>query len=390
MLEQKSSAGRKIIGFMCLMVLFLCIMFGWQYCSVEKNMEESQLQNSREKIVDLNEATQLLVQGDTEGARQCMENLEERLERENNEILKEKTTQLLMNFSMAISVVLISFLYLYLVILKPFQKLENYADELAKGNLDVSLNYEKINVFGAFTWAFDHMRSEIKKARQCEKEAIENNKVVIATLSHDIKTPIASMRAYAEALSIHMDHSPERKERYLSVIMKKCDEVTALTNDLFLHSLSDLEKLQINVGVVDANKAFKDIFDELQVEEKDIQIQGYIEEGEIIADEKRLEQAVENIVTNARKYAGTPGITIWTKREDYYELHIKDRGEGILPEDISFVFEKFYRGKNSEKAPGAGLGLFIVRYIMNQMDGEVELVNHEDGLEVVLKFSFSA
>lgn len=81
--------------------------------------------------------------------------------------------------------------YVYIAILRPFEKMKKFAGEIAKGNFDIPLRYERSNYFGEFTWSFDCMRREIVKARSCEREAIENNKTVIATLSHDIKTPIA-------------------------------------------------------------------------------------------------------------------------------------------------------------------------------------------------------
>lgn len=105
--------------------------------------------------------------------------------------------------------------------LAPFQKLEQYAGELAKGNLDVSLDYERTNFFGAFTWAFDHMREELIRARKREEYAIQENKTIIATLSHDIKTPIASIRAYAEALEANLESGYEKRQQYASVMPKK-------------------------------------------------------------------------------------------------------------------------------------------------------------------------
>ena len=94
---------------------------------------------------------------------------------------------------------------------------------------------------------------------------------------------------------------------------------------------------------------------------------------------------MENIITNARKYAPGTGIHLWLEQEqEGCQIHIKDGGTGILPEDMPFIFEKFYRGKNIENQPGAGLGLYIVDYIMKQMDGKVELKNSGDGLEVIL------
>lgn len=83
--------------------------------------------------------------------------------------------------------------YIYRKMIVPFENLEQYAEELARGNFDVGLQYERENYFGEFTWAFDNMRKEIVAARKRETDAIENNKLIISSLSHDIKTPIASI-----------------------------------------------------------------------------------------------------------------------------------------------------------------------------------------------------
>ena len=120
--------------------------------------------------------------------------------------------------------------------LRPLNKISKYTAEIAKGNLDIPLSYERGSEVGEFSWAFDSMRQELRKSRASEKEAIENNKTVIATLSHDIKTPIASIRAYAEGLEANMDSSPEKRAMYLQTIMKKSDEVSKVTDDLLLHS----------------------------------------------------------------------------------------------------------------------------------------------------------
>ncbi|MCM1160988.1 MAG: HAMP domain-containing histidine kinase [Roseburia sp.] len=181
--------------------------------------------------------------------------------------------------------------------------LENYAGEIAKGNLDISLPYERTNYFGEFTWAFDHMRGEIIRARACEKEAIENNKTVIAILSHDIKTPIASIRAYAEGLEANMDAGTERRQRYISVIMKKCDEVTKLTNDMFIHSLADLEKLKLNVETIWLKPIVMEFVKEMNGDKEDIHIIGEIPDICIEGDRRRLIQVFGNIIGNSRKYA---------------------------------------------------------------------------------------
>lgn len=290
-------------------------------------------------------------------------------------------------YGISVVFLLTIFSYIYFKIIRPFDVLSNYAAEVAKGNFNLPLDYQRKNFFGAFTWAFDHMRREIIKARSCEKEAINNNKTVIATLSHDIKTPIASIRAYSEALQANMDCNTERRERYLSVIMRKCDEVTALTNDLFLHSLSDLDKLQIKKEKVEIKPLIEKTVNEMSVECSDLKISGNVAYADLEVDRNRFVQVLENIINNAKKYAPDTPIRLWTKKnEKSYEIHIKDGGNGIPDEDMPFVLEKFYRGKNVGNNQGSGLGLYIVNYVMQQMNGEITLKNNNDGLEVILKF----
>lgn len=376
----------------CIAAVFLVILASITGLYFVKIQDREENHSYREQILELNEIEKLTEIDGKSPAKEQISNMRETLRQMEGEGQKEEEQKMVLQiFGICALFIVCVCIYLYIVMLRPFEELEKYATEIAKGNLEVELPYHRTNLFGAFTWAFDHMRREIIKARACEKEAIENNKTVIATLSHDIKTPIASIRAYAEGLEANMDRSPERRNRYLSVIMKKCDEVTKLTNDLFLHSLSDLEKLQITSEEIALKPFLKEVLEGMGQQEKitseteKIQMIGEISQINIWADRKRLGQVLENLITNARKYApGTP-IRLWIEQEENQcQIHVKDGGKGIPPEDVPFVFEKFYRGKNIENQPGAGLGLYIVSYIMEQMDGKVELKNGSDGLEVIL------
>ncbi len=276
------------------------------------------------------------------------------------------------------------FCYVYFAVLRPFDKFDKFAHSISEGNFDVPLKYERSNYFGAFTWAFDSMRCEITKARNCEKEAIENNKTVIATLSHDIKTPVSSIRAYAEGLDANMDTTPEKRRKYLSVIMRKCDEVSRLTDDLFIHSISDLNMLKIVPEKMEICSFMKEAVKEISADQKDINVKTSQSEIFVNADKKRLMQITENLINNARKYAGTD-IDIWIDtNESYAQLHFRDYGNGMPDKDVPFAFDKFYRGKNCGERSGSGLGLYIVKYIAQQHSGSTSLHNHTDGLEVIV------
>lgn len=277
----------------------------------------------------------------------------------------------------------LGFLYIYIKILRPFEKMQGFASNLARGNFDIKLDYERENYFGEFTWAFDSMRKEITLARQSEKAAIENNKTVIATLSHDIKTPIASIRAYSEALEANMDNSIEKRKKYIDVIINKCDEVTNLTNDLFLHSISDLNMLKMNLEEIEVTKLLNNTISELSINANINYLKPDFKAIALI-DKNRFVQIIENLVNNSMKYAKTNIDIKALNIDNNLELHIKDYGPGINDEDMPFIFDKFYRGKNSNNEQGSGLGLYIVKYITKAMKGSIILQNNE-GLEAIVK-----
>ena len=167
-----------------------------------------------ERIVAVNEVQQLIRRGEDEQAALKLQALKEKMQAgQINEAAPSKKGTAV--YSCIVFLFLFAVMgYLYYRILRPFEKLQGFAKNIAQGNFDVPLKYERCNYFGAFTWAFDSMRKEIIKARAAEREAVENNKTVIATLSHDIKTPVASIRAYAEGLAAHMDTTPEKRMKF--------------------------------------------------------------------------------------------------------------------------------------------------------------------------------
>lgn len=369
-------------------IIMLCIsgaFWLWnknEACNDDQGMqviEMNQTQKMLEKALNDNDISQLpaIIQR-VEDQKKAIA----RIEQSNTETVNIKP--IIIAFASCTIFLLTVVLYIYFKILRPFSKMKTYAESIAAGDFDTELNYERSNYFGNFTWAFDSMRREITKARTLEKEAVENNKVVIATLSHDIKTPIASIRAYAEGLEANLDDQEDR-EYFLQVIMKKCDEVSNLTNDLFIHSIVDLEKLHIETEKSELSSLVDEVINELSAEKGDISYSNSVDEVYSEIDRKRFTQVIENIVNNARKYAKPPITASLSVRNNMILLNIRDYGDGIPDEDMPFVFDKFYRGSNTEDQQGSGLGLFIVKYIMKQFKGDVYLHNHSDGLEVILE-----
>lgn len=370
---------KKLVEMVVLFAAALLIVTGcFFYTSQKENREDSRL----EQIVAANEIEQLIQKEEYEKAALKTDALQQQIRQS---VDWQNSSKLIFWLcGICLFFLLLVFVYIYVSILRPFEKLQDFAGQIAQGNFDVALKYERTNYFGQFTWAFDNMRREITKARSCEREAIENNKTVIATLSHDIKTPIASIRAYAEGLEANLDSTPERREKYLRVLMRKCDEVSKLTNDLFLHSLSDLDKLKMNVEKFELVECVRVAVEEMGAEQGDITFTNPAFEATVLADKNRLIQIIENLINNGRKYAKSPMDIFLVTSGEMVEIHVRDYGTGIPDEDMPFIFDKFYRGKNCGREQGSGLGLYIVKYIIEQMNGTIQLHNHRDGLEAVV------
>ncbi|MCR5816195.1 MAG: HAMP domain-containing histidine kinase [Ruminococcus sp.] len=351
------------------------------YCVNDKSSENDD--TNGELIVAINEVERLAADGDSAQAAEKAAELKGSLKDSQAQNSSRNTAILFCGIGCAFAAVV--FIYVYLSILRPFDKMKGFAETIAGGDFDIPLNYERSNYFGSFTWAFDSMRREITKARACEREAIDNNKTVIATLSHDIKTPVSSIRAYAEGLGANLDSTPEKRSKYLSVIMRKCDEVSKLTNDLFLHSLSDLDKLKIQPEVFEVTEFIGAAVKEIAAEQGDVICERPDFTAQVSADKNRLMQITENLINNARKYAKTDITVTLTKENGRVNIAFRDSGGGIPDEDMPFIFEKFYRGRNAADEQGSGLGLYIVKYLTTAQGGEVTLLNlPEGGLKVTV------
>lgn len=368
---------RRFFGALLLFSLLVCASAGIFYLS-----RGGERTDHAGHIIALNEIEQLAKSGNTELVSEKAAVLQESL-RQSGEA-QNGGRGILMLGGICLLILALSFGYIYIRIIRPFDRMKGFAGRIARGDFDLPLDYGRSDYFGEFTWAFDSMRTEITKARACEREAIDNNKTVIATLSHDIKTPVSSIRAYAEGLEANLDGTPEKRARYLSVIIRKCDEVSRLTNDLFLHSLSDLDKLKITPEKTALCSFAESAVSEISGERGDVRFARPGFEAFVMADKNRLMQIAENLINNARKYAKTT-VDIFVTREDgYVNLHFRDYGDGIPDEDMPFIYDKFYRGSNCGGEQGSGLGLYIVKYLTVQMNGKFALRNRLDGLEATV------
>ena len=385
--QLKTKSKVLIMALVCVAILTAAFIILYHKSKYQNQKPQYEATATGEILIDFNELTQTIDSMDENTLAKTYE-LRDKIANLSSKKIKQDNESFVAMYVICLLVIIVIFVIIYCVILKPFDELEEFAIDVANGNLEKKLKYKRVNMFGKFTWAFDHMRSEIIRSKKCEEEAIQNNKTVVATLSHDIKTPISSIRGYAEALTMQMDSTPEKRARYAEVIMRKCDDVTRITNDIFLHSIHDLDKLSIKTDEIDLPKLLAEVVESLMSNQNDIEIVNPFVEGITIGDAGRISQVVENIISNSRKYAPGSKISISSEINDNgYIITFDDFGKGIPDEDVPFIFDKFYRGRNSFDAPGAGLGLYIVKFIMEQMNGDVKLYNRGNGLRVNVIFT---
>ncbi|MCI8464705.1 MAG: HAMP domain-containing histidine kinase [Lachnospiraceae bacterium] len=309
------------------------------------------------------------------------------------------------------------FFWLERTVLRPFQKLKRFAEYVAGGNLDIPLEMDRNNLFGAFTESFDLMRSELKRARLAKAKADAEKKELIAKLSHDIKTPVASIKAAAEVGGALVEKNRfsdemcwkgrERLQENYKQIVQKADQIDALITNLFTATLEELSRLSVTPKDME-NRELSVILENADYM-RCARISD-IPECLLYADRLRLQQVFDNLFANAYKYAlGTPkdrassgaerqhlkegvhlGIEVTAEREfDFLTVIVEDFGGGVGEEELPLLKEKFKRGKNAENRSGAGLGLYISDYFMKEMGGELAVENGRLGLKVSVKIPLS-
>ncbi len=266
------------------------------------------------------------------------------------------------------------FLYLKKTVTDPFKKMSTFASRVAEGNLDLPLDLDKGHIFGAFTESFDLMRSELKKAREAEKKANDDKKETIAKLSHDIKTPIASIKSTSE-IGYEITKE-ERTKEFFNLINIKSDQITNLADNLFHSSINDIAEIDVNPSQQESSEVDKLI--------RNADYLGKcgdfnLPQCSVFIDKLRLQQAFDNVFMNSYKYAGTDIKVSANIDDEYLILDIVDEGPGVKPEELPLLKEKYKRGSNSAEKEGAGLGLYLTDYFLSRMNGKLELKNTEPG-----------
>jgi len=276
-----------------------------------------------------------------------------------------------------ITVYILHGVYQYKTIYKPFENLKTFASDVAYGNLDNPLLMNKNNAFGAFTESFDILRSELKAAKEKETELEKSKKELVAQLSHDIRTPIASIKAVTELLLLNK--LTDKTKDKLEIITGKVSEIDDLITNMFQVTLDDLAEFQVSITEL-SSKEIEGIIRQADYLGKIKKLS--LPDCLINADALRLGQIVGNIINNSYKYAKTEIMVISELADNQLSIEFVDFGIGVKEEELPFIMGKFYRGSVNQSETGAGLGLFICKTLLEKMNGAIDCYNTIEGFVV--------
>lgn len=272
-------------------------------------------------------------------------------------------------------------IYVSQSILKPIKKLSIAAKRISEGDFEFQIDSNQKDELGELSRTFDTMRVKLKESKMNQIRYEKNRQELIASISHDLKTPLTSIKGYIKGIQDGVANTPEKLKRYTNIIEKTVNEMNGLIDELFLYSKLDLQKVPFHFEDVNLYSFFSDFIEELSFHlEKENGTatlladpnQSYV----VKADRDKLKRVVSNIIQNSLKYTDKDNKKVQVQlisQSDTVIVKISDNGRGIQKKDLPFIFESFYRPDPSRNrsSGGSGLGLSIAKKIIEAHGGTI-------------------
>ncbi len=257
--------------------------------------------------------------------------------------------------------------------------------QVAEGDLSarVSVRVGSGDEIGRLGKEFNAMVAQLQAAQEQHGRLEASRRELIAAVSHDLRTPLASVRAMVEALNDGVVSDTDTVSRYLHTIQSETQHLTALIDDLFELSQIDAGALRLHMEPTSIEDLVSDALESMraQAQKKKVTLQGNVEGSppRVPLDAPRMQRVLFNLIQNAIRHTSADGTITLTVRgaSDRVELTVADSGEGIPGTDLPHVFDRFYRGEPArtrdrhESGPGAGLGLAIAKGIVEAHGGTI-------------------
>ena len=271
--------------------------------------------------------------------------------------------------------------WLMIGFIKPINQLKKALHNIEIGDYDTSLIKPKQAEFEGLFKDFESMRIKLKENRDRRNLAEKQNRELIANITHDLKTPITSIRGYVEGIMDGVADTEEKMDRYIKTIYNKANALNALINELTGYSKIDAREITYNFARLSVDEYFGDCASEMIF---DLQEQGmkFVYDNRVkkntavLADPVQLSKVIHNIISNSIKYKSPERSVIRMRIKDmgeYIQVDVRDNGMGIPKEDTEKIFDRFFRSdasRNSDKG-GNGIGLSIAKKIIEDHGGRI-------------------
>lgn len=268
--------------------------------------------------------------------------------------------------------------------LEPLESLNEEAERISKGNFEQKIKQEESEQLQELSSSLDKVRKRLKDTVHQKEEIIRSQNELMASISHDLKTPLATIQASIEGLIDGKVQDREKVDKYYQVIYKKNQAIINMIDNLLIQAKNELSQLEINRKEVYSRSFLESVLEPLQLQyssENMIKIKQPLPNVLLAIDPEKIEQVINNLLENAAKYSA-PESTInieATTTEEVFKLYISDNGYGIPQEEIPYIFDRFYRGEISQthNIEGSGLGLWSCQQIIKAHQGSITVDSKE-------------
>ena len=276
---------------------------------------------------------------------------------------------------------LVAFL-IYQQFVNPLVKLKEAAEKMGSGNLDekIEICKDREDEVGELCESFENMRQKLSDFTKAKMRYEEENRQLISNISHDLRTPITTIKGYVEGIMDGVADTPEKRDRYLKMIYSKANEMDSLINELSLYTNINNNAIPYEFHRVSVKDYFNDCMEEvhatLMSKNMTLTYRNYCEDDVmVIVDPDQLKRVINNIVTNSIKYMdkeyGQVDISIYDNDAEV-KVAINDNGRGIDTDSLPHIFDRMYRADSARQSRGgSGLGLAICKKIVEEHGGNI-------------------
>jgi two-component system, OmpR family, sensor histidine kinase MprB len=227
---------------------------------------------------------------------------------------------------------------------------------------------------GQLAARFNAMLERLQSSRAALDESVRSQRQLVADASHELRTPVTSLRTNVEVLLAGGEIDKEDREKLLADVVEQSEELSTLVNDLIEVARGDLP----DAGIEDIrlDRVVEEGLLRARRNSPEVQFLARLNPTVVNGNAERLSRAINNLLDNAARHAGGAPVEVTVDDDG---LRVRDHGQGINEEDLPHIFDRFYRGANSRATQGSGLGLAIVRQVAEMHEGSVTAANELDG-----------